>query len=227
MLLAGIRFERSKPAAAPAFPGKKISRSLTEQPPFPSSTSTIDSGTLLMQQMMSQITDALTRRDIPPVDPSTTLTQQMLPQIQMAFIRKDWLDVIRKTDYLIKRAPTNVSSQIYRLQWQALLEEKEIARAQEALDAALALITDSSERLSLLKDCTAILTILDHWEEAQRYVNEALHLAPHDSYWLALQKETFAHLRATTLDQGTDDTNTTSSLMLAKTRNCGTNWRSS
>ncbi len=209
MLLAGVRFERSKPAAAPAFPGKKISRSLTEQPPFPVSTSTIDSGTLLMQQMMSQITDALTRRDIPQVDPSTTLTQQMLPQIQIAFIRKDWLDVIRKTDYLIKRAPTNVSSQIYRLQWQALLEEKEIARAQEALDAALALITDSSERLLLLKDCTAILTKLDQWEEAQRYINEALHLAPHDSYWLALQKETFAHLRATTLDQGTDDTNTT------------------
>jgi tetratricopeptide (TPR) repeat protein len=210
ILLASISFARSKPSAAPAFPGRKISRSLVEQPSFPAPPPAIDPGTILMQQMnmMSKIVDALSKRDSSPIDPDISRTQQMLSLIQAAFIKKDWPDVIRKADHLVKQAPSTISSEVYRMLWQALLEEGETLRAHEALDTALALVTDSSQRLSLLQNCTSVLSIRGQWKEVQRYVNEALRLAPNDSYWLTLQREALIHLNTTTHDQRTDDTST-------------------
>lgn len=194
ILLTGVRFERGKPTAAPAFPGKRISRSLSEQPPFPAPAPSTDPGTVLVQQMVSQIEAALTRREASPIEMGTVLVQQMVPKIAEAFTKKDWPDVIRKIDLLIKRTPTNISSEIYRMQWQALLEEGETLRAREAMDMALALVQERSQRLALLNDCTNILAFLGLWNEMVRYSNEALRLAPNDPEWLTFRQLALTHI---------------------------------
>jgi tetratricopeptide (TPR) repeat protein len=127
-------------------------------------------------------------------DPETILVRQMEPQIEVAFAENDWPDVIRKVDYLIKRAPSSIKPDIYRMQGLALFKDSDAQRGREALDSALALISDRIQRLTLLKDYANALASLSQWSEVIRHSNEALQLAPNDSYWLTLRQRAYDQL---------------------------------
>jgi tetratricopeptide (TPR) repeat protein len=95
--------------------------------------------------------------------------------------------VIRKADYLIKRLPGSVTATVYRLQGLALLEEGEAQQGQEALETALALVSDRQLRLTLLGDYTTLLASQNQWAKVLRQTKEALRLVPNDPGWLATQ----------------------------------------
>jgi len=113
----------------------------------------------------------------------------LMRQMEAAFADQDWSDVIRKADYLIKRVPGTVSSTVYRLQGLALLEEGEVQQAQEALESALALVSDRQQRLTLLGDYTALLARQEQWSKVLQRAKEALRLVPNDPGWLAIQQQ--------------------------------------
>ena len=125
-----------------------------------------------------------------PVDTGTALVQQM----EAAFAVQDWPDVIRKADYLIKRLPASATATVYRLQGLALLEEGEAQQGQEALETALALVSDRQLRLTLLGDYTTLLASQNQWEKVLRQAKEALRLVPNDPGWLATQEQAQSQL---------------------------------
>jgi serine/threonine protein phosphatase PrpC len=122
-----------------------------------------------------------------PADPGTAFVQQMMPQIEEAFVEQDWPAVIYKTDFLIKQAPSAISSTIYCMQGRALFEEDEKQRAQEAFKAALALASDRPQRLAALGEYTTLLGSLGQWDEVLRKTREALRLVPDNLNWLVWQ----------------------------------------
>jgi hypothetical protein len=81
-----------------------------------------------------------------------SLEGRLSEQIGDAIAREDWRDVIRKVDLLLKLVPTSLSSEIYYIQSQAFLAEGDKAHASESLYNALALATESSQRLDLLEE---------------------------------------------------------------------------
>ena len=123
-------------------------------------------------------------------DPTASLIQQM----ETAFADHDWPDVIRKASYLIRHAPGNVSSQVYRLQGLAWVEEGELQQAQEALETALALVGDRNQRLTLLSDYTALLARQEQWKKVLQQAREALRFVPNDPGWLATQQQAQSQL---------------------------------
>ncbi len=125
-----------------------------------------------------------------PVDTGTALVQQM----EVAFAVQDWPDVIRKADYLIKRLPVSATATVYRLQELALLEEGETQQGQEALETALALVSDKQLRLTLLGDYTTLLASQNQWAKVLRQAKEALRLVPNDPGWLATQEQAQSQL---------------------------------
>src|SRR5437588_112759 len=106
-------------------------------------------------------------------DPATRLLQQM----EAAFAAHDWPDVIRKANYLIKHLPESISSTVYRWQGLALLEEGDMQQAQEALEIALALVSDRQLRLTLLGDFAGLLVRQEQWSKVLQQAKEALRLA--------------------------------------------------
>ena len=125
-----------------------------------------------------------------PVDTGAVLVQQM----EVAFANQDWPDVIRKADYLIKRLPVSATATVYRLQGLALLEEGEEPQGQEALETALALVSDRQLRLTLLGDYTTLLASQNQWAKVLRQAKEALRLVPNDPGWLATQEQAQSQL---------------------------------
>ncbi|HEY6409108.1 MAG TPA: tetratricopeptide repeat protein [Ktedonobacteraceae bacterium] len=125
-----------------------------------------------------------------PIDSTSILIQQM----ESAFADHDWPDVIRKATYLIKRTSGNISSAVYRLQGVALAEEGDVQQAQEALETALALVSDRGQRLTLLSDYTALLAQQEQWARVLQQSREALRLAPNDPGWLATQQQAQSQL---------------------------------
>jgi tetratricopeptide (TPR) repeat protein len=125
-----------------------------------------------------------------PVDTGTALVGQM----EAAFAIQDWPDVIRKADYLIKRLPGSATATVYRLQGLALLEEGEAQQGQEALETALALVSDRQVRLTLLGDYTTLLASQNQWAKVLRQAKEALRLVPNDPGWLATQEQAQSQL---------------------------------
>ncbi len=125
-----------------------------------------------------------------PVDTGTALVQQM----EAAFAMQDWPDVIRKADYLIKRLPGSATATVYRLQGLALLEDGETQQGQEALETALALVSDRQLRLTLLGDYTTLLASQNQWSKVLRQAKEALRLVPNDPGWLATQAQAQSQL---------------------------------
>ena len=123
-------------------------------------------------------------------DPTASLIQQM----ETAFADHDWPDVIRKASYLIRHASGNVSSQVYRLQGLAWVEEGELQQAQEALETALALVGDRNQRLTLLSDYTALLARQEQWKKVLQQAREALRFVPNDPGWLATQQQAQSQL---------------------------------
>ncbi|MFL5592891.1 MAG: toll/interleukin-1 receptor domain-containing protein [Ktedonobacteraceae bacterium] len=120
-----------------------------------------------------------------PSDPATRLIHQM----EAAFAEHDWPDVIRKANYLIKHMPERISSTVYRWQGLALLEEGEVQQAQEALETALALVSDRELRLTLLGDYTGLLVRQEQWSKVLQQAKEALRLTPRNPAWLATQQQ--------------------------------------
>src|SRR5205823_13290760 len=102
------------------------------------------------------------------ITPETALVQRIAPQIEADFDKKDWHSVISKADFLSKHAPAAVPSAIYHLQGLALFEEGDAMRAREALNTALSLVSDRTQRLILLKDYTDALISLAPWMEVLR-----------------------------------------------------------
>src|SRR2546421_1319054 len=132
----------------------------------------------------------LTQQDsVPRPTESTDLATVLLQQMETAFNGHDWPDVIRKASYLIRRTSGNASSTVYRLQGLAFLEEGEEQQAQEALETALALVSDRQQRLTLLSDHTALLARQEQWAKVLQQAKEALHLVPNDPGWLATQQQ--------------------------------------
>jgi tetratricopeptide (TPR) repeat protein len=125
-----------------------------------------------------------------PVDTGTALVRQM----EAAFAAQDWPDVIRKADYLIKHLPGSATATVYRLQGLALLEEGEAQQGQEALETALALVSDRQLRLTLLGDYTTLLASQNQWAKVLRQTKEALRLVPNDPGWLATQAQAQSQL---------------------------------
>ena len=117
-----------------------------------------------------------------PVDTGTALIQQM----GTSFAAKDWPDVLRKADYLIKRLPGSATATVYRLQGLAFLEE--------ALETALALVTDRQLRLTLLGDYTTLLAGQNQWAKVLKQAREGLRLVPNDPGWLATQEQAQSQL---------------------------------
>ena len=122
-------------------------------------------------------------------DPTTALVRQMTPKIEASFATNDWADVIRKTRYLIQIAPGTVTSTIYRMRGLALAAEGNALQAQEALDSALALVSDAEQRLLLLSDYNDVLSVGGQWSEILRNTQEALRLAPNDVSWLVREAQ--------------------------------------
>ena len=114
--------------------------------------------------------------------------------MEATFAIQDWPDVIRKADYLIKRLPGSATATVYRLQGLALLKEGEAQRGQEALETALALVSDRQLRLTLLGDYTTLLASQNQWAKVRRQAKEALRLVPNDPGWLATQEQAQSQL---------------------------------
>src|SRR5579884_897529 len=103
-----------------------------------------------------------TNKPIPVAnDPDTVFVRQITPQIEASFAAQDWPDIIRKTNFLLKRAPVAVTSEIYRMLGVALFEEGQMQQAQEAFDSALALVSDLEQRLTILRNYTDLLVTQD------------------------------------------------------------------
>jgi tetratricopeptide (TPR) repeat protein len=209
-LLAGVRFERSKPTTRPTFPfTKKLATdggtSSISNKPSPSFTLTVDPDTVFIQHIVSQVETALSKRYPSIVDPNTALAQQMVSQIEVAYTHRDWPDIIRKTEYLARQTPESVPSKIYQMQGRAFREQGEMRLARQAFDKALVLASDQDQRLLLLDDCIAVLALMHQWSEMLRYTKEALQLAPNEPKWLALQQQAQAQLRRSEETIGADN----------------------
>jgi tetratricopeptide (TPR) repeat protein len=122
-------------------------------------------------------------------DHESTFVRQMTPQIETAFAEQDWPVVIRKVNLLIRRAPGAISAAIYRMQAIALREEGQLQPAQDALDIALALVSNREQRLTILRDYADLLASQKQWNEVLHYAREALRLAPNDAYWLTVRQQ--------------------------------------
>ncbi len=121
--------------------------------------------------------------------------------MEAAFAAQDWPDVIRKADYLIKRQPESATATVYRLQGLAYLEEGEEPHAQEALETALALVSEQQQRLTLLSDYSALLAKQKQWAKVLKRAKEALRLVPNDPGWLATQEQAQSQLKGETATQ--------------------------
>ena len=77
------------------------------------------------------------------------------------------------------------------------IEEGEAQQGQEALETALALVTDRQLRLTLLGDYTALLASQSQWAKVLRQAKEALRLVPNDPGWLATQAQAQSQLEKT------------------------------
>lgn len=109
--------------------------------------------------------------------------------MEASFATQDWPDVISKADYLIKHPPWNATATVYRLQGLAYIEEGETQHGQEALETALAFVTDRQLRLTLLGDSTTLLASQNQWVKVFKRAKEALRLVPSDPGWLATQEQ--------------------------------------
>ena len=98
---------------------------------------------------------------------------------------------------MLKVAPDSLSPEIHRIQGQAFLESGDKQRASESLHTALALATESSQRLMLLEEYAAILASLNRWNDVLRSTEEALRLTPNNITWLSLQQQSLAQLKDT------------------------------
>jgi tetratricopeptide (TPR) repeat protein len=87
------------------------------------------------------------------------------------------------------------------LQGLALLEEGEAQQGQEALETALALVSDRQLRLTLLGDYTTLLAGQNQWAKVLRQAKEALRLIPNDPGWLATQEQAQSQLAKTSPTQ--------------------------
>jgi hypothetical protein len=127
-----------------------------------------------------------------PMSYPTILTnaasEGILQQIKSSFARKDWVDVTRKTNFLLKNRPDVMTAEMYRIHGLALAELDQQQKAYEALHLALTLSSDQ-QRLELLEDCVRVSTQLKRWSEILEYSEEALHLAPFTSFWLMTRKQ--------------------------------------
>jgi len=137
-----------------------------------------------------------------PVDTAAVLVHQM----EVGFANQDWPDVLRKANYLIKNLPGSATATVYRLQGLALLEEGETQQGQEALETALALVSDKQLRLTLLGDYTTLLASQNQWAKVLRQAKEALRLVPNDPGWLAAQEQAQSKLTKTSPIQLTSQT---------------------
>lgn len=105
--------------------------------------------------------------------PTPDIIEQFAPQIEAAYARGDWVDVVRKAEFLIRRAPDRVSAPVYRMLGVALLEDGAAQRGREALDTALAL--DPLDRDSLRAAARAAVMLGDA-ETAHMLLDDALAL---------------------------------------------------
>ena len=133
-------------------------------------------------------------------DPDAVFVRQR--NIEVSFAAKDWPDVIRKTNLLLKRAPAAVTSEIYRMQGVAFFEEGQVQQAQEAFDAALALVSDRDQRLTILRNYADLLASQDQWSDVLRLANEALRLVPNDKNWTTMQQQAQNKVAEPYLEEG-------------------------
>ena len=70
----------------------------------------------------------------------------------------------------------------------------EAQQGQEALETALALVSDKQLRLTLLGDYTTLLASQNQWAKVLRQAKEALRLVPNDPGWLATQEQAQSQL---------------------------------
>jgi tetratricopeptide (TPR) repeat protein len=133
-----------------------------------------------------------------PKTPETALLQQITPQIEQAFKVQDWSNVVAKADYVIGKAPGASTSPIYHMQGVALFHQQNVQAAAEALHAALALVSNTTQRLAVMQDYAAVFNAQGHWEELLALSDEALQLGPQNRQW-------WESVRQKALDaQGTD-----------------------
>ncbi|MDE3229032.1 MAG: SUMF1/EgtB/PvdO family nonheme iron enzyme, partial [Chloroflexota bacterium] len=118
-----------------------------------------------------------------PARSAPDIAGQFTPQIEAAYARHDWPDVVRKAEFLTRRAPEHVTAPVYRMLGVALLEDGAPTRAREALDAALAL--DPLD-LDALRAAARAAVALGEPQLAHTLLGDALALASDDALRLRL-----------------------------------------
>ncbi len=196
-LRKAVRLMRSKPSSPPMFP--------PDMPHLKTNTTgeqQAKRGPDTNGNQQKEATNGETRPSAPVTDPPITKRfdiaseatvsspAQRAELIERAFDQKDWPDVIRKSKLLIQHSPPgSVAWKIYRMQALAYHAQGKMEEAHEALEIALALVSDKRERLALLDEYTNALSSLERWREMLVYTKEALTLAPNDIRWKALHDQ--------------------------------------
>ncbi len=109
-----------------------------------------------------------------PTRTASDIVEQVAPQIEAAYARRDWPDVVRKAEFLMRKAPDRVTAPLQRMLGVALLEEGDAQRAHDALDSALAL--DPLD-LDSLRAAARVALALGDAETAHVLLDDALALA--------------------------------------------------
>jgi formylglycine-generating enzyme required for sulfatase activity len=99
---------------------------------------------------------------------------QFSPQIAAAYAQRDWPNVVRKAEFLLRRAPERITASTQRMLGVALLEEGAAERAREALDTALTL--DPLD-LDTIRASARAAVALGNAEAAHALLDDALALA--------------------------------------------------
>ncbi len=107
-------------------------------------------------------------------------------------MRRDWADVVRKAEFLTRRAPGDMTAHLYRMLGVALLEDGAVARAREALDSALAL--DPLD-LDALRAAARAAVMLGEPQVAHTLLDDALALTSDDALRLRLLEDDAYALR--------------------------------
>jgi tetratricopeptide (TPR) repeat protein len=120
--------------------------------------------------------------------PPRNLLSRIVPQVEAAFNAQDWVDVMRKTDYLLKHAPEDIPANLYLWYGIALQQRSQIEQAQGAFEMALVLVEDREQRLQILKNYADLLISQDRWHEVLSLASEALGLSPDNPDWVLIQQ---------------------------------------
>lgn len=121
-------------------------------------------------------------------------------EMHNAFRQKRWDEVLQEADTLIREIPGAFSSDVYSMQGQAYLRLGQLQRAEEALQAAFALIDDTKQQFDLLLKYSAISYEQKRWDRIHDYANRIVDLLSQNTLPFAMALEVLSQMRLASLD---------------------------